>query len=193
MLVALVEHYITHHRPVVELYLEWFRSHPTMKDAITSAALAQDCHGKRFLHQWRLRKGSLRSAERILLKHAKSLEACQSFQELHDKVEDRLKDTKWLGELYVYDVSLRLGAKLDIYPELVYLHAGTRVGAACFNPEWKSRKDWSAIEVNDLPPPLRELQPFELEDFLCCGMDCDQWLKRVGIYPPKSSWGREAA
>ena len=33
-----------------------------------------------------------------------------------------------IGELYVYDTSFRIGAKLNLFPTKVYLHAGTRRG-----------------------------------------------------------------
>lgn len=40
-----------------------------------------------------------------------------------------LEDVPGIGELYICDTSLRISAKLDLFPKGVYLHADTRLGA----------------------------------------------------------------
>lgn len=44
-------------------------------------------------------------------------------------IDTALETIPGLGELYVYDTTLRIGAKLNLFPDKVYLHAGTRLGA----------------------------------------------------------------
>lgn len=45
----------------------------------------------------------------------------------------------------------------------MYLHAGTRVGASALGFDPRAR----AVELEQLPAPLRELKPHEVEDVLC--------------------------
>ena len=63
----------------------------------------------------------------------------------------------------VYDTVLRIGAKLDLFPDRVYLHCGTREGARALGLKW--RDPW--LKVDELPRELRRLKPHEIEDFLC--------------------------
>jgi len=42
-------------------------------------------------------------------------------------IDTALEPIPGLGELYVYDTTLRIGAKLNLFPDKVYLHAGTRL------------------------------------------------------------------
>lgn len=66
-------------------------------------------------------------------------------------------------ELYVYDTTLRIGAKLGLLPKKVYLHAGTRVGAKALGFDGNAR----TLEISVLPKELRQLEPHEIEDALC--------------------------
>ena len=67
------------------------------------------------------------------------------------------------GKLASYDTSLRIGAHRGLWPRWVYLHTGTRTGAKALNLDISG----VSLEVSDLPGPLRRLQPYEVEDFLC--------------------------
>jgi hypothetical protein len=60
-----------------------------------------------------------------------------------------------IGELYVYDTALRIGAKLGVFPEKVYLHAGTRIGVR--NLGLDARR--TALRMASLPRALRRLKP----------------------------------
>lgn len=63
----------------------------------------------------------------------------------------------------VYDTALRIGAKLGLEPERVYLHAGTRVGARALGLDWRA----PSILSQDLPSQLRLLPAWQVEDLLC--------------------------
>ncbi|MBI1997211.1 MAG: hypothetical protein HYW03_03845 [Deltaproteobacteria bacterium] len=67
----------------------------------------------------------------------------------------------------VYDTALRIGARLGLEPERVYIHSGTRVGARRLGLDWRAK--W--IEPKDLPKPLRSLPPWQVEDILCIYKD----------------------
>jgi hypothetical protein len=74
-----------------------------------------------------------------------------------------------IGELYVYDTALRLGAHLRLLPGEVYLHAGMRRGARALGLDHRVR----SLAPTKLPTPLRRLRPYEMEDVLCIYED---WL-----------------
>jgi hypothetical protein len=63
----------------------------------------------------------------------------------------------------IYDTAVRIGAKLDMSPDRVYLHAGTRAGARVLGLEWRA----DSVELSALPSAFRGLPGFEVEDILC--------------------------
>ena len=63
----------------------------------------------------------------------------------------------------VYDTALRIGAKLGLEPEVVYLHRGTRSGMKALGLDVGR----PFIEVDELPQALRSLRPHEIEDCVC--------------------------
>lgn len=63
----------------------------------------------------------------------------------------------------VYDTALRIGAKLDLEPEVVYLHRGTRSGMGALGLNISR----PFIELHELPRELRSLRPHEIEDCVC--------------------------
>ncbi|MBI4443589.1 MAG: hypothetical protein HY649_09485 [Acidobacteria bacterium] len=120
------------------------------------------------------------------MSHLKQIAQVQTFEELFTLVERIIEPIPGVGELYVYDTSLRIGAKLNLFPEQVYLHAGTRVGARSLGFHGNLR----VIDVTKLPAELQRLEPHEIEDVLCIFKDR---LKREEIGPnrldfQKRSW-----
>ena len=79
------------------------------------------------------------------------------------RIERYTSDIYRFGKLAVYDTACRLGVYLELEPEVVYLHAGTIKGARALGLD-TSR---SYLEMDELPRPLRLLEPWECEDFLC--------------------------
>ena len=71
-----------------------------------------------------------------------------------------------IGELYIYDTSMRLGAYLGFLPTKVYLHAGTRKGAKALG-----FTNSDALEISELPTEFGRLDPHEVEDVLCIFKD----------------------
>jgi hypothetical protein len=161
-LVKLVRHYTINHRPRSRDELEWFTTRSSLEDTIKFAALA-NANGKRLSHQRRIKNENLEKARVILLSAIDDIQHCQSFDELLNLVENELHDIHGLGELYAYDTALRIGSKLGLLPEKIYLHAGTRKGAKTLGLDWKAR----ALEMVAMPDELQELEPHEVEDFLC--------------------------
>lgn len=99
------------------------------------------------------------------------LRACHSFKELHAIVSECA--VSGFAVLCIYDTAVRLGAYLSsikpqsIKPQYVYLHAGTKVGAAELGLD-VSRK---FICLNELPEELQCLSADDIENFLCIYKD----------------------
>jgi hypothetical protein len=126
---AIVRAYIGRIRPRAQAELDWFAHQPSLDSAIEKAALAVNSRGKRYSHQRRLKKTALKEALRNLLDKSGALKLARDFDELFNLIGAAVKPIPGIGELYVYDTALRIGAKLKLFPIKVYLHAGTRVGA----------------------------------------------------------------
>ena len=161
---TIVRHYISNYRPHKQTELNWFRRQSSLEAAINVAAKAENERGLRYSHQYRITRKAIQEADRLLLEKHDVLERCKSFHELWQRIRIILGTVKGLGELYIYDTALRIGAYLNLLPDRVYLHAGTHTGAKAFgivsrNTEW--------IDVDELPNILRELPPHEVEDILC--------------------------
>ena len=67
----------------------------------------------------------------------------------------------------MYDTALRIGAFLRLESDAVYLHCGVTTGAAHLG----FARSRMRIEVGELPPSLRGLKPYQVEDILCIYKD----------------------
>lgn len=116
-------------------------------------------------HQRRVGRKVLTQACERLLQHQSEIQACQSFAELIALVTRCTADIDRFGVLAVYDTACRLGLyrHLNLSPEVVYLHAGTKQGARALGLNTKG----GFLERKSLPSPLWRLEPWECEDFLC--------------------------
>jgi hypothetical protein len=143
--------------------LRFFEIQRDLAAAIREAALARGPSGKRLSHQRRIPGRVLEKARKILASAEPSIARAKTFAELHDIIESSIRPLPGVGELMVYDTALRIGAKLGLSPDDVYVHAGTRVGARALG----FRGSRKTISPAELPRPLRALRPREIEDVLC--------------------------
>ncbi len=160
---------------IVRVYREFFRrgladENTFLKKldfdaALKAVALCELEDGKRMAHQYRLKASVLRAAHSKLRKA--SLQSCSSFDELFRTVEETIGGLPGIGPLTVYDISHRLGVHLDLHPEKIYLHAGTRQGARVLGLGAGA----DSIDVKDVPAALRRLTAAEIEDCLCIFKD----------------------
>ena len=158
----IVRRYINEFRQREGRELEFFaRLKDNPARAIEHACLALLPSGKRFSHQRRIPRIVLEEAHRRIA--SQNLKGCVSFHDLFLLVYCCTKDIKGYGELCVYDTSLRLGAFLNLEPEYIYLHAGTRRGAKALGINPKE----VYVTKEELPKPFRSLKPREIEDCLC--------------------------
>ncbi len=108
-LAVLVRSYAMHNRPRLRDELRYFAGLSSLERVIEAAALATDARGKRLDHQRRLTRAALVRAKANLLAALPKLRKCQSFEVLHTLIDGLVRGIRGLGELYVYDTSLRIG------------------------------------------------------------------------------------
>jgi len=160
----IVQRFIDCNRPLADKEARFYKIQPTLEKAIEVAALAKMPSGKRYSHQRRIPGVVLERARDRLLSVLMDLQKCTSFQELFDIVEHEIRNIKGIGELTVYDTAYRIGMYLNLEPEDIYLHAGTRKGAKAIGIDVKNKK---IISVDQLPASFAVLRPSEIEDCLC--------------------------
>ena len=164
-LTAIVRAYTARYRSGTRDELGGFRDERSLASAIKRAGMAQRRDLKRYSHQRRLRKAVLKAATAEL--HRAKVGNATDFDDLHDRVEGAIGSLVGIGELMIYDTSLRLGAHLGLLPRRVYLHRGTRRGARALGLDWRAK----SVAVRDCPRELGVLQAHEIEDCLCIFKD----------------------
>jgi hypothetical protein len=157
--------YICDCRPHMLCEMRSFATAHRLEDAIQRAALCILPCGKRHPHQRRLSKAVLQEAEQRLQAVRDELATVHNFEDLYGQIEREIGPMRGIGALTVYDVAHRIGAFLGKKPSLVYLHAGTKRGAAAFGLKRAS------VYPDELPPPFSALSPDEIEDCLCIYKD----------------------
>ena len=166
-LAKLVAHFQQQRKQTERDDVDCYRKKSSLAQAITSAARAERNDGQRHSHQWRLGDDVITKSERALQAAKASLATCKDFDALHKTVKDALALIPGAGVLFIYDTAFRLGIFLNIHPDKVYLHRGTREGAA--NLGLPSEKPY--LEMSELLPELRIMTPADVEDFLCIYKD----------------------
>jgi hypothetical protein len=161
---TVVEHYKRSYRARAKAELDSFRAEPSLEMAVCRAALVEEPDGTRYGHQRRRTPDELQRGVRNLVRDVAKLEAAANFGQLIQTIHASVGHLRGLNELYIYDVSLHIGAFKGTLPTRVYLHAGTREGALALGLDAKTRK---ALDLFEIPEPLRELEPYEIEDVLC--------------------------
>lgn len=139
--------------------MEVYAEQPTLGKVIEMAALAKRRDGKKHDHQQLIPPRVLMEARKRL--HPKALRSAADFDDLHNRVEKSIGWIDGIGELAVYDIAHRIGIWLDLEPDRVYLHRGTREGAKALGLNGR------AIELDRFPREFRRLPPADVENCLC--------------------------
>ena len=158
-----VSDYIAHHQADAAAEMNCYRATPSLRLAIRRAARAHTADGGKHPHQWRIPRDVLRKFGARLSREDRALRDVPSFDELHGVVLRAGDLTHGIGELAVYDTALRIGAKLDLPPLRVYLHRGSRDGAAMLGVDARR----PSVAVSELPTAFATLEAHEIEDCLC--------------------------
>ena len=162
-----IDDYLACHQERLRNEVAHYERTSGLRETIERAARAERPDGKRHDHQRRLPRTTLRDAERRLLAIEPELGRARTFHDLFLLVADALRPVDRAGELFVYDTSLRIGAKLGLRPDRGYLHCGTRKGVKRFHPA-----PGAFLDLSEVPSTLRRrLSPSEIEDFVCIYKD----------------------
>jgi hypothetical protein len=139
-----------------------------IQDSIIYAALSEDILGKRNPHQRRLKKENLERFASNLIDNIIEIQNSKTFDELLKVIENC--KVKGVGVLACYDTATRIGAKLDLFPEVIYLHAGTKIGAQKLLGKRLRQK---YLRIDELPKEFQKssLTPFDIENILCISKD----------------------
>ena len=159
----LVEHYWFNFQDCFAYENAWWGdSSLTWKQALERAWKSRGADGKMHGHQRRI-ANKLSDGLAVSQTDGKTSSDFSSFEELYNWVHSVSDRVKGLGPLVTYDVARRLGAKLNLEPEIIYLHAGSRIGAGKLGLHTKEK----AIAVTSLPKELHRLSAAHIENFLC--------------------------
>lgn len=160
-----VAHYISTHRKGARAEMDTFRAEKTRSAAIRRAALCEFPDGKRHPHQYLIPRRLLELAECRLQAAAGRLAHAPDFDSLHGIVKAEIGSVRGIGNLMVYDIAHRIGAYFKKEPRLVYLHRGTKEGAAILGFHGET------LDPAELPSAFKRLVPSEIEDCLCIYKD----------------------
>jgi len=114
-------------------------------------------------HQRRNGKPALKAAATKLQCFLPDIQNVKNFEELHYIVNE-IQAVPRIGPLAVYDISERIGWYLDVYPEVIYLHAGVTNGVRAMKISLGNKKH---ISKEVFPVSFQCLKPAEIENILC--------------------------
>lgn len=163
----IIKIYKKHKADNPDSWIEFAKSQVNLKEAIRVSSLSINQSNKRHPHQYRLEQKTLNATCDELLLIERKLKAARTFDDLYQLIMSI--DVYGLGPLTRYDIATRIGAYLKLYPDRIYLHAGTRTGAK----RLLGKVDGEYILKSDLPKPFRsrDITCSEIEDILCIFKD----------------------
>jgi hypothetical protein len=169
----IVSDYIREYRDDARAEMLTFRREKSRAAAIRRAALCEFPDGKRHPHQYLIPQSLLTLAEERLQAAARRLGHARDFAALHEIVKHEIGSVHGIGKLMVYDIAHCIGAYFRKSPALVYLHRGTKEGAAALGLRGET------LDPAALPAAFSRLTPAEIEDCLCIYKDAIRGVDRA--------------
>ena len=158
---SLVNNYIQGYGDSYNIEDQWWGDKTlTWDKAIERAWKSRFRDGKMHSHQYRVAH-KLAEGLNVALDDQVQPESFKDFQALHNWVQSIVGRVKGLGVTTAYDVARRLGVWLKIEPIVVYLHAGTAIGARKFGV----KADTAPLSA--FPQEIQALGATHAENFLC--------------------------
>jgi len=143
--------------------VEFCMEQTNIQDAITVAVTSCNRDGKMYYHQWRLGKDLLARFLEVCLDHYREIDRARDFHTLYRIIEScRIP---YIGKLTFYDVTHRIARYKGLFPNRIYLHAGTRIGAELLHGKIKG----DTILKSQLRTPFHreDINEEDIEDILC--------------------------
>lgn len=130
-----------------------------------------DENGKKYPHQYRIPNAILDEYKEKLLSLENEFMGCGNFDEIYELFNKHR--IYGIGKLTIYDVALRVSQNYKIYPDYVYLHAGTKAGAlnAGLIKKYGKNDKLTLDEILKKLKWLKGVKPYLIEDFLCIYKD----------------------
>lgn len=158
-LLAIVDSYVSQYRERASQALQYYVQLTSLSDVIEKAV------GQR--HKEIISEKSLMQANSRLQQKAQEMSRCCSFADLYQLVGREIRTIRGIGDLVVYDIAHRIGAKLGLAPEMVYLHFGSKEVVSYLGLEIQN----GTLPVTSFPKAFHRLNPDEIEDCLCIFKD----------------------
>jgi len=169
---------IEYHESLIEDYLskkgsvcckgsieQYTAEQENIENAIKVAIKSEFKYGrKKHPHQYHIYDYVYENFKKNLLNVKEKIKVINNFDELLIIIENN--SPSGAGELFCYDVALRIGHYLKKLPDKIYVHSGTRKGLEkLFNEKIKEK----SLYQYELPEPfnLCDLADEQLEDFFC--------------------------
>ncbi len=161
---AIIKDYKAWRQENLDTWISHCVAQESLEDTIIYAALSENHLGKRNSHQYRLKRITLEQFAASLVDVTDRIGRAKTFEELYTIIETN--KPHGIGELTTYDAALRIGAKLMLYPEKIYLHTGARRGAEKLLGKKLSQR---YILKSELPKALQSdsVSNAEIEEILC--------------------------
>jgi len=137
-------------------------------DTIKYAAIARDQNDKKHSHQKRINNDTLNKFAHNLQLKSNEIENVRDFDSLIKIIESN--KVNGISSLAIYDTAHRIGIKLNIIPDKVYIHAGTLKGAKKLLGKKINSK---FIDKSEFPTIFQKQNVTcdEIEDILCIYKD----------------------
>jgi hypothetical protein len=168
--------YRAEHAGILHVTERFYRGLP-FADAIRYGASAAGPYGKIDPHQRRIGVRRLRRAAEMLARRLPEIGRAGSFADLFVVTEEVRLEMRGLGHLWSYDTALRIAFNRGtaFYPQAVFVQRGVVKGVRKIFT--RKPANGRTLPVDIFPKELQQLQPFELENFLCV------WGKQINRIP----------
>jgi hypothetical protein len=163
-LINIIKNYKRRRETKPDSHLTFCENQNTLDNAIYFAAIAKNGKGKKHGHQKRLKKKVLAKYADNLLERKRDIKRVKTFDQLYAIATESAN--KGIGKLTIYDTAHRISKFLNVVPDKIYLHAGTKAGAKKLLGQI-GRMEY--ITKLDLPKEfqIQDLTEEEIEDILC--------------------------
>lgn len=158
----------------IDEMLKYYKQLKPIKKTIEQAGKAAYSEDKKHSHQWCINNNALANLSKKMKGKTDKIKKSNGFDTLFGLLKEL--DIVGLGQLTIYDTSLRIAFYLDLgqkkmYPKSVYLHRGAAIGAKYLNIKSKKCHNATIAQIDTIPKVLKELEPYQIENFLCIYKD----------------------
>ena len=153
----MIQQYNAFYKQCLDDVLDMFQD-LSVDDTIKYAALSR-CKicDEKYPHQWRLSNETLQKFYCSVITKKEKIIECKDFEQIYDII-NRAK-VRGIGNLTVYDTSLRIGAKLNLFPEKkVYAFNGASIAG---------QNGRHIFDRNEFKEEFANMSAYHIEDFLC--------------------------